>query len=307
MLEFKLNAEQSELPGALDLLNEHALKGGKGFRPKILRAVAACLGLKSDRVDAFAIAAERFHSATLLHDDVIDDAVTRRGRPTLNAQGENKRAILGGDLLLAETLRDLGKTGQWIVLQDLLDVLVELTEGEWLQLESRHNADVDRRHLLEVARKKTGSVIGWCFAAPARISSLWELALPLRLVGQSVGLVFQILDDVLDFDPSSSGKPYCQDLREGQINFVTVELLDLQPQLKTSIFDANRILELAQTPSKQVRHAVQNTLDFAERELCAVKVALEALSTKHPPLHSLQAQVAHAFEDRIASFRRRLL
>ena len=234
-LRYELDSEELSLPGGIALLNGQ-LTDGKRFRPQLLMRVADCLGVAAPLAAPYAIAVERIHNATLLHDDVVDEAQVRRNKPTLNASGENRKAILAGDLLLARALRDLGASANRGALEELFEVLVELTEGEWLQLESRYRLEVGERHLYEVARKKTASLIRWCCSVPGHLLG----SLPkgstasLGVFGTHLGIAFQLMDDCLDFDPAS-GKPFAQDLAEGQVNFVTQNLLRQSPEWRAEI------------------------------------------------------------------------
>ena len=235
LLNLQTDDFDTGVPQGIEIINQAAFSGGKKFRPRLLMKVADCLGVSEQLAERYAGAAERIHNATLLHDDVIDESRSRRGKPTLNASGENRKSILAGDLLLARALRDLGAGPPTEVLQDLFDVLVEITEGEWLQLEARYRIDLEERHLYEVARKKTASLIGWCWGAPARLKGYTGATLSaFRGIGLHLGVAFQLLDDCLDFD-SRSGKPFSQDLREGQINFVVRDLLERAPDLRDEV------------------------------------------------------------------------
>jgi octaprenyl-diphosphate synthase len=293
-LEFQFNSDSllSDLPGALDTLNHFALSGGKRFRPALLLKVAKCLAVDPKIAAPFAIVAERIHNATLLHDDVVDESPSRRGKATLNARGENKKAVLGGDLLLARTLRDLGVANDAGILKDMFNVLVDLTEGEWLQLESRCSFDIGARHLREVARKKTGSLIGWCCATPARIKGEPLSTIEtLREVGVLLGVAFQLIDDCLDFD-RSSGKPFAQDLKEGQMNFVTQDLIENSSESRAEI-KSHLLLE---SPSEfspnlmaKILLSVKKTLSRAETEIALANTKIYQTAV-HP---SVKTAIEH--------------
>jgi geranylgeranyl pyrophosphate synthase len=276
--ELDPDSPSTHVPGALELLNSNALRGGKRFRPLLLTMVSEALGVPRNVAAPYAVAAERIHNATLLHDDVIDESNSRRGKPTLNANGKNRQAVLGGDLLLAEALRDLGKTENHLALQSLFDVLVELSEGEWLQLEARNQLEITERHLIEVAAKKTGSLISWCCATPALLIEGPTPNLPahatLRRMGQHLGIAFQMLDDCMDFD-RRSGKPFAQDLREGQINFVIFELLLDQPKWRNGIFSERTITELSNGTTFPLASALDRTLSKAGLEIASARAHLE--------------------------------
>ncbi len=269
----------SAVPGGLELLNDRALASGKRIRPALLFRVADCLGVPREKALPYAVAAERIHNATLLHDDVIDEAHTRRGRPTLNAGGENRRAILAGDLLLARTLSELATANDFASLRELFDVLVDLTEGEWLQLEARGSLDVEERHLREVSRKKTASLFSWCMAAPARIAGLSSDTLQrLRQCGIHLGVAFQLWDDCEDFN-AKSGKPFGQDLREGQVNFVIQNLMRRAPEFRPVIEGALwKGLELPLKPRllEELERSREEIRKSSQLELMAARAAIQS-------------------------------
>jgi octaprenyl-diphosphate synthase len=306
---FDLDSLSSDTPGGLDVLNDFALSRGKRFRPLLLMKVAACLSVQPTIAAPFAVIIERIHNATLLHDDVVDESPSRRGRATINASGENKKAILGGDLLLARTLQDLGDSGNSSIIRDMFGVLVELTEGEWLQLEARHHFEVELRHLRQVARKKTGSLIGWCCAIPARLRGDRDsLVDSLREFGVSIGVAFQLIDDCLDFD-QSSGKPFAQDLKEGQINFVTRDLLEKSPHLKLEIkshFASPASGDFSADFMRELESAKKRVLELAEREIVSAGSKISFSALKALERQRLEDEVLSPFLRQISAMREKI-
>jgi geranylgeranyl pyrophosphate synthase len=229
----------TSLPDTAAILNSQVLVGGKRLRPALCFLMGEILLIKPERLERYAMAAERVHNATLIHDDVIDEAPRRRGRATLSASGLNKRAVLAGDLLLARALKDVSAGGveSFEILRDLNHTLVELVEGEWLQLEAQGSGDRDERHLREVARKKTASLLSWCCKVSGRVAGVEENVInSLSDFGYHLGVGFQMIDDCLDFS-TTAGKLFCQDLFDKQINFVTFELIKENSKLKNPISD----------------------------------------------------------------------
>jgi geranylgeranyl pyrophosphate synthase len=306
VIRYELNAhvQNSDLPGGLDLLNEFALSGGKKFRPRLVTRLAECLGLSLEQVTPFAIASERIHCATLLHDDVIDESSVRRGKATLNAQGENRKAVLGGDLLLAETLRDLSTTGDAVALRELFLVLVELAEGEWLQLEARNRADVEWRHLREVAKKKTGSLIGWCCWVPAHLAHL-ETSENFKKMGIALGVAFQMLDDCIDFD-STSGKPFANDILEGQVNFVIQNLLSHDPSWREDLFSQKSIDRLRGPESAALASSIEFVLNQAEVELAVARDYLARSQISPQRIEELEREIIDLLQKQATAIRERL-
>ena len=229
------------------LLSKTVLFRGKKFRPALCFLMGQLFGIPLESLYPYARAAEFVHAATLAHDDVIDESPIRRSRPTLNARTSNARAVLAGDLLLARVMAELAQLGQIKLIHELAITVEELVSGEWLQLEARKIVGVDRTHLEAVAKRKTASLMAWCCGAPARIAnsseSVWESC---RRFGESLGIAFQMIDDIIDYDVSGE-KPFAHDIREGLVNFVTLEMLEQNPDLRSPIQAL-----LGQTPENPV-------------------------------------------------------
>jgi octaprenyl-diphosphate synthase len=229
-LELSTNLRDTELPGVAEILNRRAMVGGKRLRPWLVKWASEVLGLQDKKkLLSMQVVAERVHSATLIHDDLIDEAPMRRGKPTLNSEGHNRRAVIAGDYLLTRALLETSEVLTPATMRELHAMLVKLVEGEWLQVEARGVVPVSLGHLLEVAEKKTASLLEWCCVAPAmEMGASQEVIGSLRRVGRGLGVGFQKVDDCVDFSPHS-GKPYAQDLREGLINFVMEDFLRRKP------------------------------------------------------------------------------
>jgi geranylgeranyl pyrophosphate synthase len=228
----------------------------------------------------FARAAEFTHSASLAHDDVVDSAELRRSRETLNAATSNARAVLAGDLLLARVMVELSERGNLQIIHDLALVVEDLVNGEWLQLEARGKVDIGWDHLTEVSQRKTASLMAWCCSVPARLAypNDTKLLESCRRFGSSLGIAFQIIDDVIDYDKSGE-KDFAKDLKEGLVNFVTAELLRQKPSLSHSVSQCLGKSEfqlpwneadLAQAVSV-VRAKASEYLDSASREFQFIK------------------------------------
>ena len=266
------------------VMNRSVLKGGKRLRPFLMAEFGELFGIQAEQIRPFARAAEQVHSATLAHDDVIDGSDKRRGLPTLNARIENRRAVLGGDYLLAEGIFEVARQGNFAVLESLSATLRELVTGELLQNEARGRADVSAAHILRVADLKTGSLFRWCCAVPALLSNSGEEAI--RLTHQfatRLGTGFQWVDDALDYS-KDSGKPYAQDLREGLVNEVTRHLLQNFPDskpvvesfLSKDLTDSDVELKLPWTES-EIEAAKRETKDQAMAQFASARRYLSDL------------------------------
>jgi len=159
---------------------------------------------------------ELLHTATLVHDDVVDDSFERRGFFSINALWKNKIAVLVGDFLLARGLLLAIDNQEFDLLRIVSDATREMSEGELLQIEKARSLDIDEATYYEVIRKKTASLIASCCASGARSATPDpEIVEKMRLFGEKVGMAFQIKDDLLDFSDSRiTGKPNGVDIKE---------------------------------------------------------------------------------------------
>lgn len=197
--------------------------GGKRVRPvAVFLSAAAANGLSGDRAPrarSIALAAELIHSATLLHDDVIDDSRERRGRETSRVVWGNAVSVLAGDLLLTHALEVVHAIEDGKVLGDLLATLRKMVEGEIVQLRGRASLDLSELTYERVVQGKTASLFAWACRSGARAAHGDErVAAALGAYGAHVGVAFQIVDDLLDLvgDPARTGKSLLGDVKEGK-------------------------------------------------------------------------------------------
>ena len=214
--------------------------GGKRVRPLLLllSARAAAPGRHPRGRVALALASELVHSATLLHDDVIDDGLTRRGRPAPRVAYGNGVSVLAGDWLLTTSLDLALRSRVPGAVEALVRTLRELVEGEAIQLRLRGDAGFGARDARRIARLKTGALFGFCgeaggLAAGARP----EVIAGLREFGLQCGLAFQITDDLLDFeaDAAALGKAVLADVAEGKASLPVALSLEQEPELRTEL------------------------------------------------------------------------
>jgi octaprenyl-diphosphate synthase len=193
--------------------------GGKRLRPRLALLTAAALGSIDERHKKFAAIIEFLHTATLLHDDVVDVSSLRRGRPTANAAFGNASSVLVGDFIYSRAFQLLVSVGNLDVLQDIADVTNRIAEGEVLQLVRSGDANTTEQQYEEVIRAKTAVLFGAaCFGAAALSGAPRVQCEQLREFGLNLGIAFQIIDDVLDYEgnPETMGKNLGDDLAEGK-------------------------------------------------------------------------------------------
>ncbi len=193
--------------------------GGKRLRPALLLLVCGALGYTGAQRFNLAAVVEFIHTATLLHDDVVDESTLRRGRATANESFGNPASVLVGDFLYSRAFQMMLDAGQMRVMEILADATNVIAEGEVLQLMNMHDPALDEAAYLRVIRSKTAKL----FEASARLGAVLSQAAP-RIeeacadYGQALGTAFQVIDDVLDYDGDAGemGKNLGDDLREGK-------------------------------------------------------------------------------------------
>ncbi|MBG9389986.1 polyprenyl synthetase family protein [Caenimonas aquaedulcis] len=193
--------------------------GGKRLRPALLLLVCGALGLHDAQRFNLAAVVEFIHTATLLHDDVVDESTLRRGRATANESFGNPASVLVGDFLYSRAFQMMLDAGRMRIMEILADATNVIAEGEVLQLMNMHDPSLDEEAYLRVIRSKTAKL----FEASARLGAVLAGAPPALEqacadYGQALGTAFQVIDDVLDYDGDAGemGKNLGDDLREGK-------------------------------------------------------------------------------------------
>ena len=193
--------------------------GGKRLRPVLLLLCCGALGFEGDQRFNLAAVVEFIHTATLLHDDVVDDSALRRGSPTANANFGNPASVLVGDFLYSRAFQMMVDAQSMRIMEVLADATNVIAEGEVMQLMNMHNAQLTEAEYVQVIRSKTAKL----FEASARVGAILsgastELEEACAEYGQALGTAFQVIDDVLDYagDAHLMGKNLGDDLREGK-------------------------------------------------------------------------------------------
>ncbi len=274
-------------------ISGHTLSaGGKRLRPALvtLAARAVAREFSARTVYASAAAAELIHMASLIHDDVVDGAEERRGRPTANAAFGNQISVLVGDYLLAKSIYLASREGNMDVIRVFSKVTVGLSEGEVLQITAKGDVDTSEETYLRIIEKKTAGFIAGCCEVGAMLAGARPAALAaLTSYGLNSGLAFQIADDLLDYtgDPLKTGKPLCGDLREGKMTLPLI--LALQDVASSERRDLLHILQepeaLTETDIADVRDAIVRHDGDARTGIIArryVRLAQDALCVLPP-------------------------
>ncbi|MGZ4035334.1 MAG: polyprenyl synthetase family protein [Bacteroidia bacterium] len=244
MKEFELkfkSSMKSSVP-LLDKITRYIVKRkGKQLRPMFVFLSAKVCGEMNDSTYRAASLIELLHTATLVHDDVVDDSNERRGFFSVNALWKNKIAVLVGDFLLSRGLLLSVDNKDFHLLGLVSNAVREMSEGELLQIEKARKLDIDEAVYFDIIRKKTASLIASCCACGAASVSTNEKVIgQMKAFGEAVGIAFQIKDDLFDYgDGSSIGKPTGIDIKEKKMTLPLIYALN-----NASYFEKRRIINI---------------------------------------------------------------
>jgi octaprenyl-diphosphate synthase len=200
---------------------------GKQMRPRFVLLSAKLGGQINDSTYRAASLVELLHTATLVHDDVVDEAMERRGFFSINALWKNKVAVLVGDYLLSKGLLLSLNHGDFKILQALSTAVKEMSEGELLQMEKSRNLNLDEDIYYEIIKGKTASLLASSCAAGASTTFTDETLIEkMRLFGEKTGMAFQIKDDLFDYGSENVGKPTGNDIKEKKLTLPLIFTLN---------------------------------------------------------------------------------
>lgn len=210
----------------------HAFKvDGKRIRPMLVFLVAKCCGEITPATYHGAVTVELLHMATLMHDDVVDEALTRRGQPSSNAVFDNKRSVLAGDYVLSSALRESVKTNNLEIIGIISELGQNLAEGELNQYSLVNEIIIDEEEYFKVIDKKTASLLYACAKIGAITAGADRFTIDeFGKAGRILGIAFQIRDDIFDYYKADVGKPTGNDIREGKITLPLIYALNHAPQ-----------------------------------------------------------------------------
>ena len=259
--------------------------GGKRMRPALLLLSAGAIGYAGKAHHELAAVVEFIHTATLLHDDVVDESTLRRGRETANAQFGNAASVLVGDFLYSRAFQMMVGVGNMRVMEVLADATNIIAEGEVLQLMNCHNADVDVDAYLRVVRFKTAKL----FEAASRLGAMLGNASPdveagMAIYGMHLGTAFQIIDDVLDYsgEEGQIGKHLGDDLAEGKPTLPLIHVIRHGTQsqshlVRSAIEQGGRESFDEIIAAVKDTNALQAATDVAHEESQRAKAALDVI------------------------------
>jgi octaprenyl-diphosphate synthase len=254
--------------------------GGKRIRPAVLLMASRLGGYDGDRAILYAAVVEFIHTATLVHDDIIDDADLRRGRLAVHSRWGNDVTVLLGDYLYIKSMA-LALTHDTLdIVRVLCDVTLKMIEGELYQLTKNGDADITEEEHFDIMRRKTAYLFGGCAQIGGMLGKIdGEREQALREYGFNLGIVFQLVDDLLDFtgDAQAVGKPLASDLREGKVTLPLIHLLRQPNDGEGSRIVRDTIASRSVTPEQwavllrtlkehaSIDYAYRRAVEYAER------------------------------------------
>lgn len=219
---------------------------GKQIRPLFVFLSAGACGIINESTYRGASLIELLHTATLVHDDVVDDSNYRRGFFSVNALWKNKIAVLVGDFLLSKGLALSMSNKDYDLLSIVNNAVTEMSEGELLQMEKARQLDIKEEIYYEIIRQKTASLIASCCAVGASSSGASaEVVSKMKEFGQHVGMAFQIKDDLFDYGDDEIGKPLGIDIKEKKMTLPLIHALS-----KSSWLEKRRIINIIRNKSE---------------------------------------------------------
>jgi len=239
-------------------VNDYVLqKSGKQLRPMLVILSAKLCGEVTQTTIDGALSLELLHTASLIHDDVVDDTLERRGKPSVNARWSNKIAILSGDYILSKALGCSARTNNLPILKAMASIGMQLSDGELLQLVNTKISEASESNYFTIIRKKTALLFATCTEVGGLSVEAGEEKLQhLRNFGEFLGICFQIKDDIFDyFENIQIGKPTGNDIRDGKVtlpliyavlNSTGTEKEQVQSWLATKDFTADNIQKITQ-------------------------------------------------------------
>jgi len=279
----------------LDLVTQFTLRRkGKEIRPTLVLLTARLCGDVTERSYRAAALVELLHTATLVHDDVVDEAERRRGAFSINAVWKNKVAVLFGDFLLSRGLLLALDNGDYDLLQLVSDAVRRMSEGELLQIEKARRLDIDEPTYFRIIGDKTGSLIAACMACGAASAGADEAAVQqARAIGEKLGLAFQIRDDLFDYEAVDVGKPLGLDLQERKLTLPLIAALD-----RADPAERRRVMALVRkrrdAPAVHRFVKAQGGLDYARQEMERLTDEVQEGLLAFPPSEARDALVGLA-------------
>ncbi|MGH7282663.1 MAG: polyprenyl synthetase family protein, partial [Polyangiaceae bacterium] len=232
--------------------------GAKRARPQLCDRFGAIVGAKPESVKNVAMAAEWIHTASLLHDDVVDDGKVRRGKPTVNVRWKNSTAVLSGDLLLSLAIQAIAKEPV-VITHKATEVVAEMARGSILEVHERGHVSVDVGTYELIVAGKTGALFGFCGFGVGALAGDLAIAKRFEKAARSLGLAFQIADDVRDLVATDDDKDRLADIREKMPSFPTVFAASRSRRVRADLERAWSSKKVSRATAESLRRAILAT------------------------------------------------
>ena len=290
----------------LQQIHQHILnKKGKLIRPILTLLSAKATGEINQKSILTAIAMEMLHTASLIHDDVVDETYERRGQESVNAIWNNKISILSGDYILSQALYTANETRDIRIIDEITKLGKEISKGEIQQITNMRNSIYDEKKYLEVIRMKTAALLSTCTKSGAITSGASEEACKaMQEYGELYGICFQIKDDIFDYTSSEKeiGKPVGNDIREGKITLPLIYALNnctekeretIIDQIKTKKDKEESIKKITQFAIEKggIKYAEEKVKEYKEEAMKKIEI-IEKQDIKK----SLEELIQHVIE-----------
>jgi len=286
---FFQKSTKTDLPLLNSIINYVLRRKGKQMRPMMVFLAAKLNGDFNQRTFHAALTVELLHTATLVHDDVVDESFQRRGFLSVNAIWKNKIAVLVGDFILAKGMLWSIEHKDYDILEHISSAVRDMSEGELLQLEKSRKLDINEEVYFEIIRKKTASLLSTSAAVGAcSVTSDPEKIERMKLFGQYAGIAFQIKDDLFDYQKSNIlGKPTGNDLREKKLTLPLIyalnncrngeksNILGIVRSNKITSDNLRKISEFVESKGG-FRYAEENMLKFSQKAIDLLSVYPES-------------------------------
>jgi octaprenyl-diphosphate synthase len=304
-VEARLQAHMQSTMGNIPEVGGHLLgAGGKRLRPLLAILAGRAADASLPAAISVGCAAELIHTATLFHDDVVDNGTVRRGRPAARMVYGNGIAVLVGDYCFARGLESVADTGSLVAVKTLADAVTEMAEGEVAQMEGAGDCDATVENYLDIIDRKTGSLMTWCARVGGILPKPFDAAL--ARYGRFLGRAFQITDDLIDCDTdvSVSGKSPGRDLQEGKLTLPMLLACAARPDLRVEVRSAMGETGLSPEQALRILKAARAAGGFERARVQAVDFAASAVAELDAlPLTEFRdglAALAHLAVDRVA-------
>ena len=260
---------------------------GKQMRPMFVFLMAKLLSETNESTFRAASLIELLHTATLVHDDVVDDASHRRGFFSINALWKNKIAVLVGDFLLSKGLLLSVEHKDYHLLEIVSNAVREMSEGELLQIEKARRLDITEEVYFEIIRQKTASLIASCCSAGiASVTEDKELIEKGRLLGEKIGIAFQIKDDLFDYGDDEIGKPRGIDIKEKKMTLPLIYALN-----NSDRSTKNKIINIIKNDSENSKK-VKQVIEFVKKS-GGIEYTIETMKNYHKE----SLEILHSFPE----------